>query len=92
MDDDFFIGKPLKKSDFFYVEHGKVIPAIITNSFKEEIKDNLIIRLKNLKIKAKQANEKQNDKVYYYTITNTILFILRLLKKEKLIVPKYNKA
>ena len=89
MDDDFFIGKPLKKSDFFYVENGKVIPAIITNSFKEETKDNLIIKLKNLKIKAKQANEKQNDKVYYYTISNTILFILRLLNKEKLIVPKY---
>ena len=29
MDDDYFIGKPLKKTDFFYVENGKVVPAII---------------------------------------------------------------
>ena len=89
MDDDFFIGKPLKKSDFFYVENEKVIPAIIATSFKEETKDQLLIKFNNLKIEAKEAKKKQNDRVYYYTITNTILFILRLLKRKKLIVPKY---
>ena len=36
MDDDYFIGKPLKKTDFFYVENGRVVPAIIANTFKEE--------------------------------------------------------
>ena len=90
MDDDYFIGKPLKKSDFFYVENGKVVPAIITPSFKEEMKDKLLINLNNLKKKAKEAKEMQNDKVYYYTIANTLFFILRLLKREKLIVPKFN--
>jgi hypothetical protein len=36
MDDDYFIGKQLNKSDFFYVENGKVIPSIISNNFFEE--------------------------------------------------------
>ena len=45
MDDDCFIGKPLKKSDFFYVQDNKVVPLIITNRFlrltKEEIKQSI---------------------------------------------------
>ena len=31
MDDDYFIGKRLNKSDFFYVENGKVVPSINNN-------------------------------------------------------------
>ena len=33
MDDDYFIGNTLKKSDFFYVENNKVVPAINTQKF-----------------------------------------------------------
>ena len=35
MDDDYFIGKPLKKSDFFYYDENekKVFPLIINTSF-----------------------------------------------------------
>lgn len=31
MNDDYFIGKPLKKSDFFYEQDGKVVPYVIHN-------------------------------------------------------------
>ena len=31
MNDDYFIGKPLKKSDFFYVDNGKVVPYMLYN-------------------------------------------------------------
>ena len=31
MDDDFFIGKPMKKSDFFYVDNKKVVPYVLYN-------------------------------------------------------------
>jgi len=34
MDDDCFIGKPLNKSNFFYVENNKVVPAIINTKFE----------------------------------------------------------
>ena len=35
MDDDCFIGKTLKKSDFFYEENGKVYPCLITSDYYE---------------------------------------------------------
>jgi len=35
MDDDCFIGKPLKKVIFFML-NGKVVPLIVANNFKEE--------------------------------------------------------
>ena len=37
MDDDYFMGKPIKKSDFFYYdeEKKKVLPNIVSDQFKE---------------------------------------------------------
>ena len=35
MDDDCFIGKPLKKSDFFYEENGTIYPSLITSDYYE---------------------------------------------------------
>ena len=34
MDDDCFIGRPLNKSDFFYVHNNTVIPAIIVGDYQ----------------------------------------------------------
>ena len=41
MDDDYFIGKPIKKSDFFYYdeEKKKVLPSIVSDQFKKLNKD-----------------------------------------------------
>ena len=41
MDDDYFIGKPLNKSNFFYEENGKVYPAIVTRDYYELSKSDL---------------------------------------------------
>ena len=49
MDDDYFIGKPMEKSDFFYVENNTVYPLIINKNFglqteksaRTEIQNNL---------------------------------------------------
>ena len=35
MDDDYFIGRPLNKSNFFYEENGKVYPALVTRDYYE---------------------------------------------------------
>ena len=32
LNDDYFIGKPLKKTDFFYVDNNKVVPYILFNN------------------------------------------------------------
>ena len=41
MDDDYFIGKPIKKCDFFYYDENnkKVLPYIVSDKFQELNKD-----------------------------------------------------
>ena len=41
MDDDYFIGKPLNKSNFFYEENGQVYPALVTRDYYEMSKTDL---------------------------------------------------
>ena len=48
MDDDYFIGKPLKKSNFFYEEDGQVYPALVTGDYYELNKKNIEIALNPL--------------------------------------------
>ena len=48
MDDDYFIGLPLKKSNFFYEENGKVYPASVTGDYYELNKKALETDLKPL--------------------------------------------
>ena len=44
MDDDYFFGKPIKKTDFFYYEEDqkKVVPSVVTDDFSEINKNNII--------------------------------------------------
>ena len=51
MDDDYFIGKPLEKSQLFYEENGKVYPALITGDYYEMNKKNLEKALSPLIVK-----------------------------------------
>jgi hypothetical protein len=85
MDDDYFIGKPLKKSDFFYVENGKVIPSIIAKEFKEETLFSSNAKHNFYKLKA-QKNKEQTPPFFMYSLYTTYLFLIKLLKKN-LIVP-----
>jgi hypothetical protein len=85
MDDDCFIGKPLKKSDFFYVENGKVVPSIIANIFKEETELSSKTNHDLYKLEAQKMKE-QTGSFFMYSVYTTYLFIMKLLKKD-LIVP-----
>jgi hypothetical protein len=42
MDDDYFIGKPLNKSDLFYVQNGTVVPAIIATNYQIHTKKTFL--------------------------------------------------
>ena len=48
MDDDYFIGQPLKKSDFFYEYQGEIYPFLITDCFKEMNKTELEEKQENI--------------------------------------------
>ena len=87
MDDDYFFGKPLKKSDFFYVENGKVVPSIIAKKFFEETMFSSKEKHNYYKLKAKKDKE-QSASFYRYSLYTTYLFIMNLLKKN-LTVPYF---
>ena len=88
MDDDYFIGKQLNKSDFFYVENGKVVPSIIANNFLEETNSSLNIFHNFFKLKSKKKKEEQNYSSFMYSVFTTYLFIMQLLKKN-LTIPNF---
>ena len=87
MDDDYFFGKPLKKSDFFYVENGKVVPSIIAKTFFEETMLSSKEKHNYYKLKAKKDKE-QSASFFRYSFYTTYLFIMKLLKKN-LTVPYF---
>ena len=82
MDDDYFIGKPLKKSDFFYVENGKVVPSIISDYFLEESYDSSNMYHNKFKWRAKKMKKEQSYPFFMYSVYTTYLFIMQLLKKN----------
>ena len=49
MDDDYFIGKKIKKNDFFQIEKGKVVLSIITSKILKKIINSVKSKL-NLKL------------------------------------------
>jgi hypothetical protein len=82
MDDDCFIGKKLKKKDFFYVENGKVVPYIITSKFLKIDKDSTIKKYKIYKYKTKISKEEQNDDAFNYSLQITFLLIMKEFNKN----------
>ena len=92
MDDDCFIGNQLKKTDFFYVKHGKVIPSIITSYFLKIERNNVKMNYDFYKEKALNSKEEQNDDIFNYSRYLTYLFILDIFNKsanDYLFIPKY---
>ena len=92
MDDDCFIGKKLKKSDFFYVKHGKVFPLIITSKFLKINKLTIEKNFELYKTKAKNSKEEQNEDIFNFSKYLTFLFIFNLFNfssVDNVFVPKF---
>jgi hypothetical protein len=88
MDDDYFIGGPLQKSDFFYNEKGKVVPAIISPNFLSINEINILKKMnKYLKLVLKNKR-KQSGEMFEYSLHLTYLFFIKLFNNN-IIVPKY---
>ena len=76
MDDDCFIGNPLKKSDFFYIDNKKIVPAIITSKFFEL---NFTLAKEKINIYRKiinQSNKEQTSASFRYSLYSTYLFVV----------------
>ena len=87
MDDDYFIGKPLKKSDFFYVENGRVVPAIVTRIFTEINLKSIQKDRKYLKI-IKNLKRAQSTEHFMYSMDTAYLLTLKTLRSP-LVIPKF---
>ena len=78
MDDDFFIGKPLNKTNFFCVINGEVRPAIITSKFE---RIHILLaeqKIKKYKEMIEGVKEEQNSPIFRYSLYLTYLYILSL--------------
>ena len=78
MDDDYFIGKPLKKSNFFYEENGQVFPSIVTRDYYELSKNDLQNEVNRLLSSRKNLNS-QSPEAFNFRQKNTLLFLYEIL-------------
>ena len=78
MDDDYFIGQPLNKTNFFYVNKGKVTPIIITSKFTKLSKNMAKNKLKEYKKIINKSRKEQTSPIFRYSLYLTYSFILQL--------------
>ena len=90
--DDYFVGKPLKKSDFFYQYNGKVVSYAIgindnisridIEKYHQNIYNEII----------KQKEMKQDNIEYFFQINSTRLFIYKLFGDSAKIIKNNHNA
>ena len=93
MDDDYFIGHKLEKTDFFYVKKGKVVPSIITSNFVKIDKKSSLEYREFYKLKAKFPKEEQNNDQFSYSKYLTFVFILDIFNiplNQSIYIPKFS--
>ena len=88
MDDDYFIGQPLNKSDFFYVENNTVLPAIINTNY--EIVTNISAKkeLSDLKKKIQNNPRLHTSNRFMYSVNKAYLFLIQYFNSS-IIVPYF---
>ena len=55
MDDDCFIRSKLEKTDFFYIQDGKIVPFIVTSNFKMINKSYVLQKIELYSNKVKKS-------------------------------------
>ena len=78
MDDDYFIGSPLNKTNFFCLINGEVKPAIITSKFERMHISEAEQKIKKYKEKINKIKVEQTSPIFRYSLYLTYLYILKL--------------
>ena len=87
MDDDYFIGKPINKNEFFYEDKGEVFPALITADYYEINKEEIQIILKQI-LSSKRNLGTHSEKVFIATQIRALLFMYDIFGNDDI---RYNK-
>ena len=87
MDDDYFIGKPLNKSDLFYVQNGTVVPAIIATNYQIHTKKTFLREYNTVK-KNLETSRAHSSNNFMYSVYNTYSFFIDEFKSP-IIVPYF---
>ena len=82
MDDDCFIGKPLKKSDFFFIKHGKVTPALITSNLMYINKSIIESKLNEYKNITNNIDIEQTSAAFKYSLYLSYSFIINIFNRS----------
>ena len=77
MEDDFFIGKPLKKSDFFYydIKEKKIFPYLLTSRFNKLNKTLILNQYYNM-FKNKDSINPHSSKGWKFSVLSTNKYFL----------------
>ena len=87
MDDDYFIGKPINKNEFFYEDKGEVFPALITADYYEINKEEIQMILKQI-LSSKRNLGTHSEKVFIATQIRALLFMYDIFGNDDI---RYNK-
>jgi len=87
MNDDCFIGQPLNKSDFFYVENGKVVPAIISTNYQVHTQKTFLRDYNKIKKRLKTSINRSTNE-FLYSMYNAYFFFINYFKGP-IIVPYF---
>ena len=88
MDDDYFIGKPMEKSDFFYVENKTVLPAIINTRFEVQTLTAIEKEIKEREKKLKTNKRKQTSDEFMYMVYRSYHFLIQYFDSP-IIIPYF---
>ena len=82
MEDDYFIGRPLNKTDFFYydIKQKKVLPLLLTKYFQELNKEEIFNQSYNL-IKNVENIHPHSYDGWWFSIYNTDIYFLEKYNK-----------
>lgn len=82
--DDYFVGKPMKKSDFFYVENNQVVPYVL---FNNPVAYGQYEKIKSFGNQMEQDMNKDKHnthsaKCFQYQKTSSLMFLYEVFKRD----------
>ena len=95
MDDDYFIAKPINKSEMFYEEDGKIYPAIITSDYYEMDKNSMNTQIEKIQRK-KFSDDPHSPNGFFIRQKKALLFLYDIFGNDnirygkKLIEPAFS--